>query len=147
MEMDKGQILREFNAASNKDKQITVLAELNLCQPLDIALALDEQGADLSDKWRERVRQHWAEQLPENPAPKKTRKPRTPKALPDVSRPEPQREHPETLTAGVLLQLLSRIPEATPIRVRGNGTAATMMAYTEAWDAATWETQYILEIG
>ena len=47
----------------------------------------------------------------------------------------------------MLLQLLSRIPEATPIRVRGNGTAATMMAYTEAWDAATWETQYILEIG
>ena len=145
MEMDKGQILREFNAASNKDKQITVLAELNLCQPLDIALVLDEQGADLSDKWRERVKQHRAQTAEAVFAAQK--KPRTPWPLPDVCQQEPQRKRPETLTAGVLLQLLSRIPDETPIRVRGNGAAATMMAYTEAWDAVTYETQHVLEIG
>ena len=58
LQMDPGEILREYNAAPGKDKQIQILAELNCCRPLEIALCLREQGAALTETWKARLAAH-----------------------------------------------------------------------------------------
>ena len=58
LQMDPGEILREYNAAVRKDKQIQILAELNCCRPLEIALCLREQGAALTGTWKARLAAH-----------------------------------------------------------------------------------------
>ena len=58
LQMDPGEILREYNAAAGKDKQIQILAELNCCRPLEIALCLREQGAALTGPWKARLAAH-----------------------------------------------------------------------------------------
>ena len=46
MEMTPNEILRDFNSAKNKRTQIQILADLNLCDPSDIAAILIAGGAD-----------------------------------------------------------------------------------------------------
>ena len=46
MEMTPNEILRDYNSAKNKRTQIQILADLNLCDPSDIAAILIEGGAD-----------------------------------------------------------------------------------------------------
>ena len=58
LQMDPGEILREYNAAAGKEKQIQILAELNCCRPLEIALCLREQGAALTGTWKARLAAH-----------------------------------------------------------------------------------------
>lgn len=58
LSMDPGEILREYNEAAGKDKQIQILAELNACRPLEIALCLREQGAALTETWKARLAAH-----------------------------------------------------------------------------------------
>ena len=58
LQMDPGEILRDYNAAAGKDKQIQILAELNTCRPLEIALCLREQGAALTGTWKARLAAH-----------------------------------------------------------------------------------------
>ena len=58
LQMDPGEILRDYNAAAGKDKQISILAELNCCRPLEIALCLREQGAALTGTWKARLAAH-----------------------------------------------------------------------------------------
>lgn len=58
LQMDPGEILRDYNAAAGKDKQIQILAELNCCRPLEIALCLREQGAALTGTWKARLAAH-----------------------------------------------------------------------------------------
>lgn len=44
MEMDKGQILRSYAMAKNKNRQVGILAELNGCTAEEIRECLREQG-------------------------------------------------------------------------------------------------------
>lgn len=45
--MDPGEIVIDYRRAANKTKQIEVLANLNACQPRDIAELLQERGEEL----------------------------------------------------------------------------------------------------
>ena len=58
LQMAPGEILRDYNAAAGKDKQIQILAELNACRPMEIALCLREQGAALTGTWKARLAAH-----------------------------------------------------------------------------------------
>ena len=120
LQMDPGEILREYNAAVRKDQQITILAELNCCRPLDIALCLREQGAELTGTWRARLSAH----------------DRAEARLADwlaAQRPEAQKADP--LTAGMLGELLSRIPVDTIVRIMGPAGPATSVLFLERVDA------------
>lgn len=127
--MDPGEILREYNAAASKDKQVAILAELNSCRPMEIALILREQGADLTATWRARLAAH---DRAEGRA-----KIKDPEPVPE---PEP----PRALTVGVLQELLGSVPGDTPVRILGDAGIATAAVYLIRADAAG--TSFVLEI-
>ena len=126
--MDPGEILREYNAAASKDKQVAILAELNSCRPMEIALILREQGAALTGTWKARLAAH---DRAEGRA-----KIKDPEPLPD---PEP----PKPLTAENLLQLLGIVPGDTPVLISGEGLA-TSVSFNQTVDASGW--REVLEI-
>lgn len=126
--MDPGEILREYNAAASKDKQVAILAELNSCRPMEIALILREQGAALTATWRARLAAH---DRAEGRAKIKDPEP--------LSDPEP----PKPLTAENLLQLLGIVPGDTPVLISGEGLA-TSVSFLQIVDASGW--REVLEI-
>lgn len=126
LQMDPGEILREYNAAANKDKQITILADLNACRPMEIALCLREQGAALSGTWRARLSAHDRKESKKKdppPEPEKT----------DANAGACGRFQP--LTAGQLQELLAGVPEDTPVQIVGHAGSATSAMYLVRADA------------
>lgn len=126
LQMDPGEILREYNAAAGKDKQVEILAELNCCRPLEIALCLREQGAALTGTWKARLAAHdragMRMELPKDGE-------EEPLPAPGIS--EPGATAPggggksEPLTAGALQELLSAVPGDTPVQICGHPGQAT----------------------
>ena len=49
--MDAGEIIREYNAALEKRKQIDILADLNCCTRKEMARWLDDQGCDVDVRY------------------------------------------------------------------------------------------------
>ena len=126
LQMAPGEILREYNAAANKDRQITILADLNDCRPMEIALCLREQGAELGGTWRARLAAHDRKES------KKKEKPAE-HDLPAVSETTECSHHP--LTAGKLQELLAAVPEDTPVQIVGHAGFATSAMYLVRADA------------
>lgn len=52
LQMDPGEIVREYRAAANKTKHVRVLADLNACTGRDIAELLADQGEELTAYWQ-----------------------------------------------------------------------------------------------
>ena len=52
MQMDEGEIVREFKAAANKSEQIKILADLNECSKRQIVEILQKNGFPI------KIRQH-----------------------------------------------------------------------------------------
>lgn len=155
LQMDPGEILREYNAAAGKDKQIQILAELNCCRPLEIALCLREQGAALTGTWKARLAAHdragMRMELPrggEEPndgrliaAPTEETDPLRGEPHPAPSGPPAElgashasrasgspcegKANAEHLTAGALQELLSAVPGDTPVQICGHAGQAT----------------------
>lgn len=52
MQYTEGEIVREFNQARYKNKQIGILAQLNTCQRKDIIEILERNGVEIPDKYK-----------------------------------------------------------------------------------------------
>lgn len=136
LQMDPGEILRDYNAAANKDKALTILAELNCCRPLEIALCLREQGAALTGTWKARLAAHdragMRMELPKDGEEE---------PLPAPGTSEPGATSPggggksEPLTAGALQELLSAVPGDTPVQICGHPGQATAALFIMRTDA------------
>ena len=50
-EMDADLIVSDYRQAANKQKQIEILANLNLCSPREIAALLRDHGEELPARW------------------------------------------------------------------------------------------------
>lgn len=122
LQMDPGEILREYNAAAGKDKQIQILAELNCCRPLEIALCLREQGAALTGTWKARLAAHdragMRMELPKDGE-------ETPSGPCGATSPGGGGEARAVLTAGALQELLAAVPGDTPVQICGHPGQAT----------------------
>lgn len=139
LQMDPGEILREYNAAAGKDKQIQILAELNTCRPLEIALCLREQGAALTGTWKARLAAHdradMRMELPKDgeEAGSAARGPHpTPSGPPS---PCEGKANAAPLTAGALQELLSAVPGETPVQICGHAGQATAALFIMRADA------------
>ena len=154
MIMDPGEIAREYRTASNKNKQIPILAQLNSCSPLKIAQILKDQGEELTATWDGKLAGHDAEKARldgyrrRKRPPSEEAAPEEPEEIMAAPTPaeEPKPEAPKILTAGVLRRILERLPADTPIRLHNEGTAS-LANYTESYDAETGRTDRILELG
>ena len=129
-QMDPGEILREYNAAAGKDKQIQILAELNTCRPLEIALCLREQGATLTGTWKARLAAHdRAGMRMELPKDGKEAGPASGDTSSGASATFPSRGRQDDekagLTAGALQELLAAVPGDTPVQICGHPGQAT----------------------
>ncbi len=142
MTMDPGEIAREFRTASNKNKQIFILAQLNSCSPFKIAQILKDQGEELSANWERALAGYDVAQERLDEYRRRHERPPAEAAAPEEPEPEP----PKILTAGVLRRILERVPADTPIRLHNEGTAS-LANYTESYDAETGRTDRILELG
>lgn len=140
LQMDPGEILREYNASVGKDKQIQILAELNCCRPLEIALCLREQGAALSATWKARLAAHdragMRMELPKDGE----ETPSAPAGPPPPGGGCEAAAHPEgtqkaVLTAGALQELLSAVPGDTPVQICGHAGQATAALFIMRADA------------
>ena len=54
-DMTPEEILRAYREAKDKDAQIRILADCNLCTAADVARFLRDQGEPLSYKWKQRL--------------------------------------------------------------------------------------------
>lgn len=129
LQMDPREILREYNAAAGKDKQIQILAELNCCRPLEIALCLREQGAELTGTWKARLAAHdRAGMRMELPKDGEEDGPASRGPHPAPSGPPSPCEgkaNAAPLTAGALQELLAAVPGDTPVQICGHPGQAT----------------------
>lgn len=55
MIMSEGEIVRDYEGARYKGKQIRILAELNSAYPIDIARLLKRNGCELPMEWKKRT--------------------------------------------------------------------------------------------
>lgn len=53
--MDPGDIVLDYRQASNKQKQIKILADMNVCSSRDIAELLQERGEPLPKMWVDKL--------------------------------------------------------------------------------------------
>lgn len=117
MIMDPGEILREYRTAAKKDKQITVLADLNCVKPMDIALLLRDLGAEFSENWKKRLARHdGAKRTAEPSAQEKPAKPEA-KAVAGMEA--------QPLTVGTLCRLLAGVPAVATVEIVGESGPAT----------------------
>ena len=157
LQMDPGEILRDYNAAANKDKAVAILADLNACRPLEIALCLREQGAALTGTWKARLAAHdragmrmelpkdgelpivfkatpvygddseQCSELRERKVPKGDGPSRTPAPTEGTQK--------AVLTAGALQELLAAVPGDTPVQICGHPGQATAALFIMRADA------------
>lgn len=130
--MDPGEIVVDYRRAANKTKQIDVLANLNLCEPRDIAELLRDRGEELPKVWQTKLEKprRGSKAEPSAPAltPPKTNPPPAPPlppveevlANPKLLAPPPARRQPKPLpgkavTVSKLLELLGDLPGETPV--------------------------------
>ncbi len=136
LQMDPGEILREYNAAAGKDKQIQILAELNCCRPMEIALCLREQGAALTGTWKARLAAHdragMRMELPKDGEEEPLPAPGT--SEPGATSPQ-EGGKSEPLTAGALQELLAAVPGDTPVQICGHAGQATAALFIMRADA------------
>lgn len=127
LQMDPGEILREYNAAAGKDKQIAILAEINDCRPMEIALCLREQGVVLTGGWKARLAAH-DRKLQKNAS-------SAPVPSAELEPPAEGSEKALPLTAGALLEMLRSVPEDTPVQILGHAGLATSALFIVRADA------------
>lgn len=134
------EIISDYRQASNKAKQISILANLNLCQPRDIAELLAANGQELPKAWREQLtkpRRNSSEDLAQRAASHKPGRAPTqpakiePEDTPPAAAPSPARQQ---VTVGKLTELLRGLPPNTEIRIAGDGPLLKIL-YTRDYDA------------
>ncbi len=67
--MTEEEIVRDYREARDKSAQIKILAERNLCAPLQIATLLQQKGEALTSFWRTRVAGQHGQGDPQNRRP------------------------------------------------------------------------------
>lgn len=67
--MTEEEIVRDYREARDKSAQIKILAERNLCTPLQIATLLQQKGEALTSFWRTRVAGQHGQGNPQNRRP------------------------------------------------------------------------------
>ena len=103
LQMDKGEIVREYRTASDKRAQLGILADLNACSKAEIAEILIAAGEKVDGRWYyipKNAKNQWktAEEIA-------------------AEEPAPEAASPLCITAGKLIELLGTMPPELPVMV------------------------------
>ena len=141
MEMSPEMIAHEYRTAANKAKQIEILANLNLCQPRDIAELLREQGEELPKIWTDRLEKPRRSAAKDKGRPKENSKRRRNSSSAPPSPEGGQEASPseaEGISVATLRTLLEGLPEGCTVML--DGGPARIVRFSRVYDATQNDT-------
>ena len=115
-QMEPDLIVTDYRQAANKQKQIEILANLNLCSPREIAALLREHGEELPSRWVKAL-----EKPAKNSEENRQRMSEAQKARQARLRAEKAKQDGlQGVTVGELRRLLADLPESCPVLMDGD---------------------------
>lgn len=115
-QMEPDLIVSDYRQAANKQKQIEILANLNLCSPREIACLLRDRGEELPSRWVKQLEKP-SKMSEEN----RRRMSEAQKARQARIREEKARQDGfQGVTVGELRRLLADLPESCPVLMDGD---------------------------
>lgn len=115
-QMEPDLIVTDYRQAANKQKQIEILANLNLCSPREIACLLRDHGEELPSRWVKQLEKPSKMSEEHRRRMSEAAKARAAKAREEKAR----QEGFQGVTVGELRRLLADLPESCPVLMDGD---------------------------
>lgn len=138
-EMDADLIVSDYRQAANKQKQIEILANLNLCSPREIACLLRDHGEELPARWVKAL---------EKPArdSEEYRRKRSEAAKARAAKAREAKAAPPGVSVGELRRLLTDLPESCPVLLDGD-RPLLRVSFSRQYDAGSQATTDAVRLG
>lgn len=138
-EMEPDLIVSDYRQAANKQKQIEILANLNLCSPREIAALLRDHGEELPARWVKALEKP-AKDSEEN------RRKMSEAAKARAAKAREAKATPPGVSVGELRRLLTDLPESCPVLLDGD-RPLLRVSFSRAYDGATQTTTDAVRLG
>ena len=138
-EMDADLIVSDYRQAANKQKQIEILANLNLCSPREIAALLRDHGEELPARWVKAL---------EKPAKdsEEHRRKMSEAAKARAAKAREAKAAPPGVSVGELRRLLTDLPEGCPVLLDGD-RPLLRVSFSRQYDAGSQTTTDAVRLG
>ena len=138
-EMDADLIVSDYRQAANKQKQIEILANLNLCSPREIAALLRDHGEELPARWVKALEKP-AKDSEEN------RRKMSEAAKARAAKARDAKATPPGVSVGELRRLLTDLPESCPVLLDGD-RPLLRVSFSRQYDAGSQATTDAVRLG
>lgn len=115
-QMEPDLIVSDYRQAANKQKQIEILANLNLCSPREIACLLRDHGEVLPSRWVKQLEK--PSKMSEENRKKMSEAQKARQAR--IREEKARQEGFQGVTVGELRRLLADLPESCPVLMDGD---------------------------
>ena len=115
-QMEPDLIVTDYRQAANKQKQIEILANLNLCSPREIACLLRDHGEELPSRWVKQLEK--PSKMSEENRKKLSEAQKARQAR--IREEKARQEGFQGVTVGELRRLLADLPESCPVLMDGD---------------------------
>lgn len=115
-QMEPDLIVSDYRQAANKQKQIEILANLNLCSPREIACLLRDHGEELPSRWVKQLEK--PSRMSEENRKKMSEAQKARQAR--IREEKARQEGFQGVTVGELRRLLADLPESCPVLMDGD---------------------------
>lgn len=134
-QMEPDLIVTDYRQAANKQKQIEILANLNLCSPREIAALLRDHGEELPARWVKQLEKPSKMSEEHRRQMSEAAKARAAKAREEKAR----QEGFQGVTVGELRRLLADLPESCPVLMDGDAPLVRVSFFRQ-YDAGSQTT-------
>lgn len=138
-QMEPDLIVTDYRQAANKQKQIEILANLNLCSPREIACLLRDHGEELPSRWVKQL---------EKPSKmsEEHRRRMSEAAKARAAKAREAKAAPPGVSVGELRRLLTDLPEACPVLLDGD-KPLLRVSFSRQYDADSQATTDAVRLG
>lgn len=141
-QMEPDLIVTDYRQAANKQKQIEILANLNLCSPREIACLLRDHGEELPARWVKALEKPSKMSEEHRRRMSEAAKARAAKAREEKTR----QDGLQGVTVGELRRLLADLPESCPVLMDGDAPLMRVSFFRQ-YDAACQTTTDAVRLG
>lgn len=134
-QMEPDLIVSDYRQAANKQKQIEILANLNLCSPREIACLLRDHGEVLPNRWVKQLEK--PSRMSEENRKKMSEAQKARQAR--IREEKARQEGFHGVTVGELRRLLADLPESCPVLMDGDAPLMRVSFYRQ-YDAGSQAT-------
>ena len=142
-EMDADLIVSDYRQAANKQKQIEILANLNLCSPREIAALLRDHGEELPARWVKALEKPAKDSEEHRRKMSEAAKARAAKAREAKAGEE---RMASGVSVGELRRLLTDLPDGCPVLLDGD-RPLLRVSFSRAYDGTTQTTTDAVRLG